>query len=670
MRKYVSNTVCYLLTDSRVAYYLFHQKIGDSVVKIRRWVLKLIADYPQVRLVFIRTTDNLADYLTRMGLPKGDAAKLCLKNLSISNFSDKLPKQEFTLQEWDNFVKENPQYLTVTANETHAVAYALTQGINNLRDTLDPIAILQEKLSRENIILAQKEEFPEIFEGCFESVNFSMEKEGKKKEKLTFKIQSDLILMKTEEKDFKILLPNKLIGPLLAYLHLIGHMGTNKMIENMKSYTFKNKYTCVRNFVGICYGCFLTHRSSRKNILGTYPVPNHPFEEVSMDLAENLNEVKSYKNLLIVQDVLTDFLLIFPMKTKNSRELINIFMYSIFQNFNVKRVHSDNGPAFRNKDWLKLMAALNIKIINSSANNPQARGKAERAVQLVKTTLKKILATASSGTLNWEYLPIIVSKVVNQSITPRTGFRPVEMIFGKGPLADSFLDLPPLFPTHHLVKDKKREIEILTSDIMEMSKVAKQSLEEISKNSKREINKNRTDKSEKFQKGDIVYALDRYNLQGNSRPLKTTFFPSPFVIIETFYTTCLIERLADKFRTLISNNDIKKFKNNSEIVKNLPNEIQKTLLGDFKDIIEDDIAEIAKIDPMSVPPGIFLKNNSDFDNKNKKLENLDEAEQVGNDEDEEEFIEEELMEDDGDEEEPSNNKNKYNLRSKKVKFKE
>ena len=404
--------------------------------------------------------------------------------------------------------------------------------------------------------------------------------------------------------------------------------------------------------------------------MGTYLVPKHPFEEISMDLAENLNEVRSYKNLLIVQDVLTDFLLIFPMKSKNSRELTNIFMYSIFQNFNVKRVHSDNGPAFRNKDWLKLMAALNIKIINSSANNPQARGKAERAVQLVKTTLKKILATASSGTLNWEYLPIIVSKVVNQSITPRTGFRPVEMIFGKGPLADSFLDLPPLFPTHHLVKDKKSEIEILTSEIMEMSKVAKQSLEEISKNSKKEINKNRIDKSEKFQKGDIVYALDRYNLQGNSRPLKTTFFPSPFVIIETFFTTCLIERLADKFRTLISNNDIKKFKNNSEIVKNLPNEIQKTLLGDFKDIIEDDIVEIAKIDPMNVPPGIFLKNNTDFEKKDKKLEYLETSEQVGNEDNEEEFIDEEIIEDDGDEDETSNNDNKYNLRSKKVKFKE
>jgi hypothetical protein len=39
------------------------------------------------------------------------------------------------------------------------------------------------------------------------------------------------------------------------------------------------------------------------------------------------------------------------------------------------------------------MAALNVKVINSSANNPQAREKAERAVHLVKTTMKKILAT-------------------------------------------------------------------------------------------------------------------------------------------------------------------------------------------------------------------------------------------------------------------------------------
>ena len=129
---------------------------------------------------------------------------------------------------------------------------------------------------------------------------------------------------------------------------------------------------------------------------------------------------------------------------------------------------------------------------------------------------------------------------------------------------------------------------------MEMSEIARQSLGELIKFRKKKVDKNRINKSEKFQKGDIVYALDRYHLQGICGPLKTTFFPSPFVIIETFFTACVIERLADGFRTLISKNDIKKFKNNSEIVRELPNEIQRTFLGDLKDLIKDDIAKIAK----------------------------------------------------------------------------
>ena len=76
LQRYISNTKCYLLSDSRVLYYLFCQKVGDSSTKIRRWVLKLLSDYPLVTLHFVRTTANLADYLTRQGLPPGDLEKL------------------------------------------------------------------------------------------------------------------------------------------------------------------------------------------------------------------------------------------------------------------------------------------------------------------------------------------------------------------------------------------------------------------------------------------------------------------------------------------------------------------------------------------------------------------------------------------------------------------
>ena len=44
------------------------------------------------------------------------------------------------------------------------------------------------------------------------------------------------------------------------------------------------------------------------------------------------------------------------------------------------------------------------------SQNSAARGKAEKAVGTVKLMLKKILATASSESLNWEMLPFLVSK--------------------------------------------------------------------------------------------------------------------------------------------------------------------------------------------------------------------------------------------------------------------
>ena len=92
LQRYISNTKCYLLTDSWVLFYLFSQRVGDSSTKIRQWVLKLLSDYPMVTLHFIRTTANLADYLTRQGLPTGDLEKFNIKQLDIVDFYDKLPK--------------------------------------------------------------------------------------------------------------------------------------------------------------------------------------------------------------------------------------------------------------------------------------------------------------------------------------------------------------------------------------------------------------------------------------------------------------------------------------------------------------------------------------------------------------------------------------------------
>ena len=105
--------------------------------------------------------------------------------------------------------------------------------------------------------------------------------------------------------------------------------------------------------------------------------------------------------------------------------------------------------------------------------------------------MKKLLATASSDSLNWELLPFLVSKIMNHTVTPRTGFKPVEMIFGKDNMAQSFLDREKLLPSHHLVKNYPDQIKQLSSDIKNMSEKARKDLLQIRQEAHDKINKNR-----------------------------------------------------------------------------------------------------------------------------------------------------------------------------------
>jgi hypothetical protein len=244
-------------------------------------------------------------------------------------------------------------------------------------DLKEPINILTNRLSRANIIAAQITENSAIYNNCLASENFEyLDKDSKK----TYALILDLMMV-IEGDDYNIFVPQSLIGPLLSYTHLLGHLGITKMMRNLTSYYFDTKYTIVKRFVSCCYACFLNHGSSRKVKLGNYPAAEFPFEEVSVDLAESLNTVNGLSHLLIVQCVLTNFILIYPLKTKSAQEVCKVFLYNVLQTFNVVRIHQDNGPCFRNSQWLKLMATLNIQVVNSSA---------ERAVGQVKILLKKL----------------------------------------------------------------------------------------------------------------------------------------------------------------------------------------------------------------------------------------------------------------------------------------
>ena len=198
------------------------------------------------------------------------------------------------------------------------------------------------------------------------------------------------------------------------------------MIADLQSYYFEKMYTQTKELVQSCYACFLTNKGTRHSKLGSYKSPDYPFQEINIDLAENLNPINNYAHLLVVQCALTDFILIYPLKSKQAEHVTHTLLHSVLMPFNVRRIHSDNGPCFRSTHWLEIMASLNIQIIASAALHPQGRGSIERQIGLIKQMLKKMLATRP--TLNWEYLPFLIAKIMNNSVSTKTGFKPQEFV--------------------------------------------------------------------------------------------------------------------------------------------------------------------------------------------------------------------------------------------------
>ncbi len=142
-----------------------------------RWCLKLISDYPNVKLHFVRSSENLADFLTREGLPQGDCEKLNLKHVTIDNFFAKLPKHDFTLIEWAQYCEDHPEYLTINnPPPVPTITMAITRGIDNVTDITTPVTILKERLSRAELVQKQKQELKDIYTACLGSPDLSIKR--------------------------------------------------------------------------------------------------------------------------------------------------------------------------------------------------------------------------------------------------------------------------------------------------------------------------------------------------------------------------------------------------------------------------------------------------------------------------------------------------------------
>jgi hypothetical protein len=131
------------------------------------------------------------------------------------------------------------------------------------------------------------------------------------------------------------------------------------------------------------------------------------------------------------------------------------------------------------------------------------------------------------------------------------------------------------------------------------------------------LNQNRVTKH--FKPNEYVFVLDRLQVPGSSRPLKTKFHPSPYVVIKSYPTTTLVKRISDGYQTSYSNNDLKVYDKTSPLFKDLPTEVSKVLLHDFQNLLTSDFCTIAKFDNFEILTAIELFDPVDHDKINQSM---------------------------------------------------
>jgi hypothetical protein len=272
-------------------------------------------------------------------LLEGDLHKFNVKDIRITDFCNNLPKENFTLEEWVEFVENNPHYLTINSppeainddDSLKNVCLSVFSAFENIESYTTPLQILQQRLSRSEFVKKQKSEYEEIYTKCIASDDFTFENEEK-----VYKLVSDLLMIKIKDDIFKIFVPPSMIGLLLAHTHLLGHTGVTKMLKNMDSYYFETMYTVTKNFVQSCYSCFLSYTGTKKQKLGIYPIPSRPFEEIMIDFLKILMQ---FGDILIFLWYFALFLALyyfFPLNLKQMQKFQKFFYIQFFNHSTLK----------------------------------------------------------------------------------------------------------------------------------------------------------------------------------------------------------------------------------------------------------------------------------------------------------------------------------------------
>ncbi len=207
---------------------------------------------------------------------------------------------------------------------------------------------------------------------------------------------------------------------------LSGHWGQNKTLAMVRQeYVWPGLREFVKKYVRSCINCrrnkYVHHRPY--GLLRQLPIPERPWNSISMDFIEQLPESDGFTTVLVVVDRLSKMALFIPTVNEiTSSGLANLFVLHVFSKHGVpSHVTCDRGSEFVSHFFRSLGEALDMRLHYTAGYHPSADGQTERVNQTLEQYIRMYCNYQQD---NWASLLPLGEFAYNNTPNATTGVSP------------------------------------------------------------------------------------------------------------------------------------------------------------------------------------------------------------------------------------------------------
>ena len=214
-----------------------------------------------------------------------------------------------------------------------------------------------------------------------------------------------------------------------------GHSGnTGTLARITSSFAWPNLAKDVQDFLRDCLVCQQSKYSTHKpfGLLQPLPIPQHVWEDISMDFITHLPLVKGKTTIWVIVDRLSKYSHFIALPAQvSAASLATIFLAEIYRLHGMPRtIVSDIDRLFISKFWSELFRLHGTTLAYNSSYHPQTDGQTEVTNRILETFLRCFVT--NSPHLWVSYLPL-AEYWYNTTYQSAIRMSPFEALYGRTP---------------------------------------------------------------------------------------------------------------------------------------------------------------------------------------------------------------------------------------------